>query len=65
MSKKALPKVKSQEEILNGMRRDWGDVRPCTVVFEDKSQKRERKYPRKVIEDALRSYQDNRKFDDY
>ena len=51
MSSKTKPKVKTQSEILESIRRDWDEVCPATKVFEDKRKKRERKYPKQAMEE--------------
>ena len=51
MSSKTKPKVKTQYEILESIRRDWDEVYPATKVFEDKRKKRERKYPKQAMEE--------------
>lgn len=65
MSKKSSQKIKSNQEILNGIRGDWGEVKPVTVVFEDRRIKRARKYPQKIVEEGLRAYYNNEDFKDF
>lgn len=39
MSKKSRNKIKTNVEIIQGIRRDWGEVNPVTKIIPDKRRK--------------------------
>ena len=50
MSKKSKNKPKSFYETYQSIRRGWNGIDPRTKVIEDKRDKQERKYPKKIFD---------------
>lgn len=67
MSKKKITEPRSNLEVLNSIRRDWGDVKPAMRIFGDRQEKREQKYPKQTLEQeyAEEQEQDNLEYGPY
>lgn len=50
MNKKSKRKPKSFYETYQSIRRGWNGIDPRTKVIEDKRDKQERKYPKKIFD---------------
>lgn len=45
-----MKKPRTQIEVIQSIRNDWGYVHPSTKTFKDRRKKNEQKYPKRFIE---------------